>query len=67
MKGDFTIEKIFYAVRKGVVPGIYTTWDEAKVQVFGFSGASYKKFSTEEEAERYVNANNNPSKQGNEA
>lgn len=49
------------------MPGIYTTWDEAKVQVLGFSGASYKKFSTEEEAERYVNANNNPSKQESEA
>ena len=34
-----------YAVRVGLVPGIYKTWDEAKVNVLGFPGAKYKSFS----------------------
>ncbi|MDT2600956.1 ribonuclease H family protein [Enterococcus hulanensis] len=55
------MEKRFYAVRKGAVPGIYATWNEAKVQVLGFSGASYKKFSTEEEAKRYIDEGSKPS------
>lgn len=61
------MKKAFYAVRKGVTPGIYTTWDETKTQVLGFSGASYKKFSTEEEAVRYINTTGNPAKQESEA
>lgn len=61
------MKETFYAVRKGFTPGIYTTWDEAKTQVLGFSGASYKKFSTEEEAVRYINTTGNPAKQESEA
>ncbi len=34
----------FFAVKKGRKPGIYRTWDEAKAQVDGFSGAEYKSF-----------------------
>ena len=44
----------WYAVRLGRVPGIYKTWDEAKVQVTNFAGARYKKFDTEHEAQRFV-------------
>ena len=29
----------FYAVKNGRVPGVYRTWDDAKKQVDGFSGA----------------------------
>lgn len=47
--------KKFYAVKKGVVPGIYQTWDEAKKQVDGFSGAAYKSFKSLNEAESYIN------------
>ena len=47
--------KNFYAVRKGLVPGIYENWDEAKAQITGFSGAEYKGFMTREEAESYMN------------
>lgn len=43
-----------YAVLKGRVPGIYSTWDECKAQVDGFSGAIYKSFSTEEEANKFM-------------
>ena len=34
----------FYAVKKGRTPGIYRTWDAAKEQIDGFSGAEYKSF-----------------------
>ncbi len=47
--------KNFYAVRKGLVPGIYENWDEAKAQITGFPGAEYKGFMTRQEAEAYMN------------
>ena len=45
----------YYGVKRGLVPGVYTSWDECKAQVDGFSGAEYKSFKTEEEANDYVN------------
>lgn len=45
----------YYAIRKGVNPGIYRTWDETKVQVLGFKGAEYKKFSTLQDAKLFIN------------
>ena len=48
----------FYAVRNGRVPGIYTTWDDCKLQVSGFSGASYKSFSNRADAEAFLNPPN---------
>ena len=50
-----TKKQKFYAVVKGCTPGIYTTWDEAKMQVIGYPGAVYKSFKTEEEAEEFMN------------
>lgn len=47
----------FYAVRKGKVPGIYTTWPETQEQTQGFSGAEYKSFKTKDEAEDYLGVN----------
>lgn len=44
----------YYAVKNGVVPGIYTTWPDCEAQVKGFKGALYKSFGTLEEAEKYV-------------
>ena len=46
--------KKFYAVRKGMAPGIYENWDDAKAQVNGFAGAEYKGFMTRSEAENYM-------------
>lgn len=46
--------KKFYAVRKGRVPGIYSTWDECKAQVHGFAGAAYKKFEDLELAKAFM-------------
>jgi len=51
---DKTNKQNFYAVVKGHIPGIYTTWDEAKEQVFEFTGAVYKSFKTEVEAKEWV-------------
>ncbi len=44
----------FYAVRKGLTPGIYRTWDECKANTHGFSGAEYKSFPTLQEAQNYM-------------
>lgn len=44
----------FYAVRKGVVPGIYTSWNDAKIHVLGFPGCEYKSFSTKQAAEQFM-------------
>lgn len=46
----------FYAVRRGIVPGIYTTWDEAKAHVMRFRKPEYKKFDTREEAQAFMDA-----------
>lgn len=46
--------KKYYAVKKGVVPGIYRTWAECKQNIDGFSGAVYRGFPTLEEAEAFL-------------
>lgn len=45
----------FYAVRKGKQTGIFYSWDECKNAVTGFSGAEYRGFKTQAEAEAYLN------------
>lgn len=49
----------FYAVRIGRVPGVYSTWDEAKAQVDGFKGAVHASFTTKEEATAFMEAEGN--------
>lgn len=44
----------YYAVKVGLVPGIYETWDECKAQVNNFNGAVYKSFSNKEDAEAFL-------------
>lgn len=46
--------KSFYAVRKGVKPGVYYSWDECKKQVDKFPSASFKKFASEKDAWAFV-------------
>lgn len=46
--------KKYYAVKVGRIPGIYQTWDEAKEQVNGYSGAIFKSFATLQEAEQFI-------------
>jgi ribonuclease HI len=49
----------YYAVARGYNPGIYFSWDECKKEVTNFSGAIYKKFASEVDAEDYIlNCNN---------
>ncbi|CAA9963845.1 RnhA Ribonuclease HI [Pyrenophora teres f. maculata] len=43
-----------YAVKAGKTPGIYSTWDEAKLQIDGVSEAIYQSFSTRTEAEAFM-------------
>lgn len=45
-----------YAVKAGLVPGIYATWDECRQQTEGYSGAQYKSFPTYEAAEEWMRA-----------
>ncbi|MBE6014880.1 MAG: reverse transcriptase-like protein [Lachnospiraceae bacterium] len=44
----------YYAVKKGLTPGVYDSWEECKAQVEGFSGATYKSFKTMDEAMAYL-------------
>lgn len=50
--------KKFYAVKKGVKPGIYSSWSECQENIKGFSGAEFKGFSTKEEAEEFLGMHN---------
>lgn len=47
-------KKNYYAVKKGRKTGVFTTWEECKQNIHGFSGAEYKRFSNEEQAKEYL-------------
>lgn len=49
--------KKYYAVAKGIEPGIYITWSMAEKQIKGFKGAKFKGFDTEEQAQEYMEKN----------
>lgn len=44
----------YYAVRKGLVPGIYTAWPECEAAVKGYPNAQFRGFRTEAEAQAYM-------------
>jgi ribonuclease HI len=44
----------FYAVANGHSIGIFETWDECSKYVKGYKGAAFKKFSTKESAEEFI-------------
>ena len=46
-------KKKFYAVHKGVRPGVYRTWAEAEPLVKGFAGARFKGFASQEAADYF--------------
>lgn len=46
--------KKYYVVKKGLVPGIYTSWAECERNVKGFPGAVFKGFATKEEAKAFM-------------
>ncbi|KAL1918915.1 uncharacterized protein VTP21DRAFT_2296 [Calcarisporiella thermophila] len=47
-------KSVYYAVRSGRKPGIYSTWEECREQVDGYSGSRYKKFKILEEAKKFI-------------
>jgi ribonuclease HI len=50
-----------YVVWVGRVPGVYPDWDSCKAQTDGFTGAKFKSFSTEAEAqEAFTGGNEKP-------
>lgn len=51
---DMAKGKFYYAVRKGVKPGVYKTWEECKSQVDKFPNAVYKKFAEERDAWAFI-------------
>ncbi|WDF45374.1 ribonuclease H family protein [Chryseobacterium sp. KACC 21268] len=46
----------FYTVWIGRSPGIYSSWDECKLQISGFENAEYKSFSTYDAAVEAFNS-----------
>ena len=55
--------KKFYAVKAGRQTGLFTSWDDCKAQVQGYSGAIYKSFPTLQEAQQYLWGNPQDAKQ----
>lgn len=49
--------KKFYAVKKGHKKGIFESWDECKKNINGYSGAIYKSFKTLNEANNFLDNN----------
>jgi hypothetical protein len=51
---------MYYAVRKGLRPGIYRDYKEVRPLVDNFKGAEHKKFNSLADAEHYMRGNPNP-------
>lgn len=49
--------KKYYAVKVGKKPGLYTSWDDCKMQVNGYPGAIYKGFDSLKDANEYLGKN----------
>ena len=49
-----SMAKKYYAVKAGRQTGLFTSWDDCKAQVQGFSGAIYKSFPSLVEAQQYL-------------
>ncbi|CAG5123395.1 unnamed protein product [Candidula unifasciata] len=54
-------EPTFYAVKRGRVPGVYSTWSECENQVKGFPNPAFRKFLSYEAAYEFtaLNASSN--------
>ena len=44
----------YYAVKKGYSTGVFDKWSDCQNAISGFSGAEFKKFNTEEEANAFL-------------
>jgi ribonuclease HI len=40
----------YYVIWQGAAPGVYDSWEEARLQVEGYPNAAYRSFRTKEEA-----------------
>jgi len=49
---------MFYAVRKGIQPGIYNNWSECEKQIKGFKGSQFKKFASIIDAKEFIKSGN---------
>ncbi|CUM55943.1 uncharacterized protein AC631_01653 [Debaryomyces fabryi] len=47
----------YYAVAKGIKPGIYTSWNVCKQNVSGYKGAVFKKFVSVKQAQQFIESN----------
>ncbi|GAB7365429.1 hypothetical protein MBLNU230_g6506t1 [Neophaeotheca triangularis] len=45
---------VYYAVRSGRQPGVYTDWSDVLAQITGWRGPKHRKFKTRREAEQWV-------------
>lgn len=52
---DLQLAEKFYAVKRGLKTGVFSTWEECSASVKGYSGAVYKSFKTRQEALDYLN------------
>lgn len=52
--------KKYYAVKKGITPGIFTRWDECRAVVEGYPGAEFQGFATLAEAQDYLGETGSP-------
>lgn len=50
-------QESFYAVARGRVTGVFSTWAECQKQVKGFNGAVFKKFDSRKDADNFVKGN----------
>lgn len=48
-------KKKYYVVWNGVVPGVYSTWDDCKKQILNFPKAQYKSFGNLNDAQAAFN------------
>ena len=44
----------YYVVKKGIVPGVYRTWNDCHEQVKDYPSAFYKKFDNMQEAYKFL-------------
>ena len=55
--------KWVYAVAKGHQTGVYTSWEECRTQVNGFTGAVFRKFASELEAKAFIDQHHDSNQQ----
>ena len=49
-----TIMGRYYAVKRGIQTGIFRSWKDCEQRIKGYTGALFKRFSTREEAQAYL-------------